>query len=177
PAKCATIDRGRRPAPDRHRRSAAGRGRHAGRCAVRPYPGRGACRGRPRAWRVAARRRGGSAAVAGRGADVRSAARAAAAGDAGRRLAHRRRDEEDRMKPAIAIAGAIGGIALWAAPAIWSAPVQDEPSAVVIQPQPLYRGCNSIVVSAPPGTAWSDVVAHIADPATVRGVWQFDNAA
>lgn len=81
------------------------------------------------------------------------------------------------MKPAIAIAGAVGGVALWAAPAIWSAPVQDGPTAITIQPQPLYRGCNSIVVSAPPGTSWAEIVEHITEPATVRGVWQFDNAA
>ena len=81
------------------------------------------------------------------------------------------------MKPAIAIAGAIGGVALWAAPALWSAPLQDGPTAISIQPQPLYRGCNSIVVTAPLGTNWGSIVDHIADPASVRGVWQFDNAA
>lgn len=81
------------------------------------------------------------------------------------------------MKPAIAVAGALGGIALWAAPALWSAPTQDEPAAISIQSQPLYRGCNSIVVNAPLGSSWAEIVDHIADPSTVRGVWQFDNAA
>ncbi len=81
------------------------------------------------------------------------------------------------MKRSIAITGSLGGLALWAAPILWSAQAQQGPTAITIQPQPVYRGCNSIVVTAPPGTSWADIAAHFADPSTVRGVWQFDNAA
>ncbi|HEY7295118.1 MAG TPA: hypothetical protein VH916_08750 [Dehalococcoidia bacterium] len=81
------------------------------------------------------------------------------------------------MKRAIAVAGVVGGLALCTVPALWPARAQQGPSAIMIEAQPIYRGCNSIVVTAPMNTAWSDIVARFADPGTVRGVWQFDNAA
>jgi hypothetical protein len=49
--------------------------------------------------------------------------------------------------------------------------------SVQIQPQTLYRGCNDIVVIAPIGTDWSAVLAHVADPSVVAGIWKLDNAA
>ncbi|HLZ70906.1 MAG TPA: hypothetical protein VKV26_13470 [Dehalococcoidia bacterium] len=81
------------------------------------------------------------------------------------------------MKRSVAISGALGGLVLWSAPILWSAPAQQGPTAITIEPQPVYRGCNSIVVTAPLGTSWKEIVERFADPSTVRGVWQFDNVA
>ena len=52
---------------------------------------------------------------------------------------------------------------------------QTEPTAIEIEAQPLYQGCNSIVVHAPLGTVWPDIVAHFSDPAAVQAIWKFDN--
>jgi hypothetical protein len=49
------------------------------------------------------------------------------------------------------------------------------PEAVTIAAQNVYRGCNSIVVQAPFGTPWPDIVAHFSDPSTVQGVWRYAN--
>ena len=48
---------------------------------------------------------------------------------------------------------------------------------VQIEAQTLYRGCNDIVVIAPAGTAWSDILAHVADPTVVLAMWKLDNPA
>jgi len=39
----------------------------------------------------------------------------------------------------------------------------------------LYQGCNSVIVQAPVGTVWPDIVAHFSDPTAVRVLWQYNN--
>lgn len=70
---------------------------------------------------------------------------------------------------AIAVCAAIAG----AAP---GAGAQTGPATIVIAAQNVYRGCNSIVVQAPLGTPWPEIVARFSDPEGVESVWQFDNA-
>jgi|GEM_PF-4255124 len=48
---------------------------------------------------------------------------------------------------------------------------------IFIQQQTLYRGCNDLVVTAPLHTPWTALLAHIADPSVVVGIWRLDNAA
>ena len=52
---------------------------------------------------------------------------------------------------------------------------QTGPTTIVIAAQNVYRGCNSIVVQAPLGTPWPEIVARSSNPDDVEGVWQFDN--
>jgi hypothetical protein len=47
--------------------------------------------------------------------------------------------------------------------------------AVQIDLQPVYQGCNDIVVRAVAGTPWSSVVDHFSDPVSVYAVWRFEN--
>jgi hypothetical protein len=52
---------------------------------------------------------------------------------------------------------------------------QTPPPAIAIAAQPVYRGCNSIVVRAPVGTPWSAIVTRFSDPSAVLVLWRFDN--
>jgi hypothetical protein len=56
-----------------------------------------------------------------------------------------------------------------------NAPLQS--GSITIMPQTLYRGCDDIVVFAPIGTPWSTILARVADPSFVVGIWKLDNAA
>jgi len=44
-------------------------------------------------------------------------------------------------------------------------------------PVSLYTGCNTFVVRAPPGTSWRDIVARMATPNSVLGIWRYDNSS
>lgn len=56
------------------------------------------------------------------------------------------------------------------------ATAQQPPTITIINgPVRLTRGCNSFVVSAPPGTAWQAVVNRVSDPSSVAGMWRYDN--
>ena len=50
-----------------------------------------------------------------------------------------------------------------------------EAPRVQIEQQPVYQGCNDIVVHADVGTSWREVVAHFSDPASVYAVWHYVN--
>lgn len=74
------------------------------------------------------------------------------------------------------VAAALGLAGLSIGEARVNAPLQSGGS-ITIQPQTLYRGCDDIVVFAPIGTAWSTLLAQVADPTVVVGIWKLDNAA
>lgn len=52
---------------------------------------------------------------------------------------------------------------------------QSGPATIQIEAQPVYQGCNSIVVMAPFGTVWPDIIAHFSDPSTVSAIWKYNN--
>ncbi len=56
-----------------------------------------------------------------------------------------------------------------------AARAQTPPTTIRIEAQPVYQGCNSIVVIAPLGTGWSDIVNHFSDPTTVSAIWKYNN--
>jgi hypothetical protein len=53
--------------------------------------------------------------------------------------------------------------------------VAQAPDGIVIRTQPVYAGCNVLVVMAPIGTHWTSVVGHFSDPSSVLAIWRFDN--
>ncbi|HZU77386.1 MAG TPA: hypothetical protein VFA70_11520 [Dehalococcoidia bacterium] len=70
------------------------------------------------------------------------------------------------------VAAIVGALAPGARMPILAAPAAGN---VTIQPQPVYQGCNDLVVHADVGTPWQDVLAHFSDPSSVFAVWQFNN--
>lgn len=54
---------------------------------------------------------------------------------------------------------------------------QQPPTTIAITSAPvtLYRGCDTFVVRAPVGTPWSAILARVADPTAVVGIWRYDN--
>ena len=72
-------------------------------------------------------------------------------------------------------AAALSLTTLGASQAHVNAPLQS--GSITIMPQTLYRGCDDIVVFAPIGTSWSALLARVADPSVVVGMWKLDNAA
>ncbi len=52
---------------------------------------------------------------------------------------------------------------------------QTAPTTIQIEAQPVYQGCNSIVVISPTGTVWQDIVNRFSDPTTVSAIWKYNN--
>ena len=72
----------------------------------------------------------------------------------------------------------VAGLLLGAAHTL-PATAQQPPTSITIigAPVSLYTGCNTFVVRAPPGTSWRDIVARMATPNSVLGIWRYDNSS
>ncbi len=70
----------------------------------------------------------------------------------------------------------VAGLLLGAAHTL-PAKAQQPPTSITVigAPVSLYKGCNTFVVRAPLGTSWRDIVARLATPSSVVGMWRYDN--
>ncbi len=74
-----------------------------------------------------------------------------------------------------ALAVTAAGLLLWTAGSMPATAQQSPMITIIGGPVRLSRGCNTFVVSAPPGTAWRTIANRVSDPTSVTGMWRYDN--